>query len=190
MLNEILSAHLGPVPVWLIIAGGAVAIAIFAPKLLANFGGGSSTGSTSAAAGTTATADPNIDPVTGVPYTVEETTNPANGLPLYTSYNPPPPATSGASATTGSSTTTDPYAQEKATAIAQWQAHTGETWKGPAGSYPAGWIQPNVPGAATKSGSGQYTFIVPLAPTGSGVGPNIHPRWPYGGTFGSAPRAA
>ena len=163
---------IGGVPIWLIVIGGGVAVAYIAPKLLKK--SGTTTGAAQSANGTTALPD-TLDPVTGVPYAIESTIDPHTGLPVY--YSPVATGASGATTTS----TTDPYAAQKTQAITAWQQHTGQTWSGPPGSYPAGWIAGgNVPGAATLLSPGHVSWVVPLAPAGSGLPPvGSAARWPY-----------
>jgi hypothetical protein len=172
-LTDVLGAHVGPVPVWLIVGAGAVAVAVFAPKLF-NKSASTLTGSNTSGA---AVMDSNVDPTTGIPYQIEQQSNPQTGLPNYynqpgfglpTNYGAPPSATPAA--------TTDPYAAQKTNAINQWEAHTGHVWNGPPGSYPAGWIAPDVPGAYSN---GVYK-VPPTNPSGMGLPPtNRSLRWPH-----------
>ena len=78
-----LQGTISGIPVWVwIIAGGAVVVGIVWWMRRQQSG---TTGSGVLGQNTTATAtpDPNIDPYTGVPYSIEEATNPATGLPAY-----------------------------------------------------------------------------------------------------------
>lgn len=71
-----LTQKLGGLPVWawgLLVAGTGVAVWFFIRKQ----GGGATLGSSQQP------NDPNIDPNTGVPYSIEEAINPATGLPAY-----------------------------------------------------------------------------------------------------------
>ena len=176
---SILGDHVGPVPVWLIVGVGAIGVAVFAPKLLSRFSGGSAT--TSANSGASTMPDM-IDPVSGVEFSVETATDPSTGLPVY--YSPVATGATSSTTTTGATLPPDPNATAKQTAISQWVAKNGKPWTGPAGSYPSGWIQPALPGAYII-GQG---FTVPYNPTagnpgGHGVAAN-HPylpaaHWPF-----------
>lgn len=79
---DFLMQQIGPFPliVW---AGIVVGGALLAWWLSRRLGGQSRTPSAPA-------ENPNIDSSTGLPYTVENATDPNTGLPVYTLYNPPP----------------------------------------------------------------------------------------------------
>ena len=93
------------IPKPIVIIGGGIALAVFLPKLIGNFTGNSSSSGQSNTTGATVNQLPStIDPLTGVPYSVEETIDPATGLPAYYSQGapdtnfspkPPPPAQQG-----------------------------------------------------------------------------------------------
>jgi hypothetical protein len=85
---DFLMQQIGPFPlvVW---AGIVVGGALLAWWLSRRLGGGGG------ARANAPTADPNIDQTTGLPYTVENQTDPRTGLPVYTLYNPPPTPTGG-----------------------------------------------------------------------------------------------
>lgn len=81
-MNELLNARILGMPAWLVggvVIGGGLALAWYIRR-----GRGSGSGALGQnSAASAAPADPNIDPNTGVPYSVEEATNPATGLPAY-----------------------------------------------------------------------------------------------------------
>jgi hypothetical protein len=93
-VGEMFSAKLGPVPVWMIVVGGGIVLAVFAPKLLSKFTG--STGGSTSQNGNATPVDSNLDPNTGVPYAVETATDPNTGAPYYGTLFPPPPPPGGA----------------------------------------------------------------------------------------------
>ncbi len=146
-----------------------------------------------------ASAQPNVTPLGNLTSTNGATSvqqllqglgyDPTTGAALSTGQQQTTPATAtGQVATSGG---TDPYATQKAVAIQQWQQKTGKKWTGPAGSYPAGWIKPDVPGALTNDPHGNLVWIVPLSGSGSnstGGGP-IGPiaRAPLASAFAPAP---
>ena len=121
---NILQTTVFGIPVWMIglVVGGVVLFLVIRSR---------NSSSTGALGQNTSTAapDPNIDPLTGVPYSVEEATNPATGLPAYyggpgTDGNPPPPATPGGGGGTPSTVTI--RARQTSGPLATWdQAHTG-----------------------------------------------------------------
>lgn len=98
----VLQERIMGLPVWgwgLIILGG-IAVAVWVLPKLGLGGIGGATGGTTGQTTSGGISDPNIDPVTGVPYSVEEAINPATGLPAYygagaggtlTTTNAPPP---------------------------------------------------------------------------------------------------
>lgn len=92
-IKSALGSKIGGVPTWILVVGGGVALALFAPKLLSKFTGG---GSSAQGGPTDNTGTPGvsnnlpdtIDPITGIPYAVEEAIDPNTGLPVYmTLYN-------------------------------------------------------------------------------------------------------
>lgn len=87
-----LSQSFGGMPLWIwgVILAGGIALAYFGPKLLGGLTGSSNQGGSSQA-----TLPSNIDPVTGVPYSVEESINPGTGLPAYYGTGPSTGTTSG-----------------------------------------------------------------------------------------------
>src|SRR5215475_8319936 len=79
---EALKGETFGVPNWLLVGIGGVGIAVFAPKLLKKFtGGGDEKGGLGNTAGVS--TDPNIDPNTGVPWSVENAIDPNTGLPYW-----------------------------------------------------------------------------------------------------------
>jgi hypothetical protein len=100
----VLSRRLGPLPMWayiaIVVIGGVVFYLWW--RHYTNSNAANQAQSTSGIAGANPaydplnpTNDPNIDPNTGVPYQLEEATNPATGAPYYYSSptSSPPPST-------------------------------------------------------------------------------------------------
>lgn len=90
-VGEFLKTQIGPFPLWIwLIAGAGVAAFFVIPRLMNRSSANSPAASdqTSTDAGTAAIntlSSAGIDPYTGIPYSVESSTNPATGLPNY--YN-------------------------------------------------------------------------------------------------------
>lgn len=104
-IPEFLKTQIGPFPLWIwLIAGAGVAGFILIPKLLnkssSNNPNASDPTATDAGTANAQLASEGIDPLTGVPFSVEDAINPNTGLPNY--YNNYPSTNSGAS-TSGTS---------------------------------------------------------------------------------------
>ena len=109
-----------------------------------------------------ATATP-VTPATTSGSGISSVGSPGSGA--TTAEQSPAPSTTGAS---GDATTPGSQSWINAQqAIDQWQAHTGQRWTGPAGSFPAGWgPTPQAPGAGSIH-NGQFQYVV--APGGGGA---------------------
>ena len=82
MIN-FLTQMIGPFPLWAWLGIGAagVAVALFLRGRSSSSGGASALGSSAASQSSVDTSQ--LDPYTGVPYSIESATNPATGLPAY-----------------------------------------------------------------------------------------------------------
>lgn len=147
-----------------------------------------------------AAAQPSVNPLGNLSSTNGATS--VQSLLQGLGYDP----TTGAALSTGQQTTTPAtptttssptVAQQKNAAIQAWQAHTGQKWTGPPGSYPAGWLAGgDVAGAGQQYGPGQIAYKIPLSGSGgsggsgsnaSGGGPGVMARAPIVSNFGPQP---
>ena len=92
---EFLQRQIGPFPVWawgLIVIGGAIVGYIIIKKYTSSTAqngantGGSTLGGNPSGQGGSPSLPSEIDPLTGVPYTVEEQVDPNTGIPFYYTY--------------------------------------------------------------------------------------------------------
>ena len=86
-LRSLLTKNMGGLPAWawaLLVGGGGLALFLFIRRQRGGGGGGQSGALGANAAGQQQPIDTSqLDPYTGVPYSIEGATNPATGLPAY-----------------------------------------------------------------------------------------------------------
>lgn len=183
-VGSLFSAKIGPVPVWMIVGAGGIGLALFAPKLLSKFtgGGNSAQGGPTDNTGTPGVSNnlpDTIDPITGIPYAVEEAIDPNTGLPVYMDlyYG------------TGISTPPSPNPTPTPPPAAPFP-QPGGTGAG-SGSVPPGGVPPGIPPAA-PFGQGVAGAGVSGPPVAGGVvsqtgvvmspgnGPGVPPAAPFG----------
>lgn len=162
-----------PLWVWVIVVAGGVILAIYIRR---NVGSSSASGSLGQnAAGQQSVTDPNIDPYTGVPYSIEEAINPATGLPAY--YGGPGvdatgsgsgPSSSGSGSSSGGGVLpigpTRPRSQQTLLVRAQNALAGAGSWDQTHAGPP---VDPNAPGNT----NGQ--FVVPFGASVTQTGPAV-----------------
>lgn len=84
-LGDVLGRGMGGLPVWgwVAIVGGVFVLVWLGRKKFGNQGSTSSDGGSLGSGTANSALDPNIDPNTGVPYSIESAINPNTGLPAY-----------------------------------------------------------------------------------------------------------
>jgi len=115
-IKTLLTGKLFGIPNWLLILGGGIGLAFIVPRFLGKSGANKDNAGLGNSPGTggSATTDPNLDPLTGVPWSVENAIDPETGLPYYATLfgpkanagnagvgGPPPPPPPPGSGPTG-----------------------------------------------------------------------------------------